>query len=321
MRRVLVTGGTGFVGANLVQRCLSMGDQVHLLVRKGFAPWRIKSLRSELRFFETDLSSITTLDAALREVRPDWVFHLAACGGYSWQTDREEIFRTNLQGTMNLLDACTKVGFGAFVQAGSSSEYGWQDHPPAETERIEPNSHYAVAKAAATHYGSLVARSRGLPVSTLRLYSVYGPYEDPRRFVPTLIRLGLSGCLPPLVSPDVARDFLHVDDAVEAFLAVAQAGCKEPGAVYNVGTGVQTTVRRAVEVARHELAISAEPEWGTMPDRIWDTSVWVADARKIELAVGWRAKVDFEPGFRAAVKWARDAGGLGLWEWEARDAP
>src|SRR6185436_2537188 len=115
------------------------------------------------------------------------------------------------------VQAGLRVGFEAFVNAGSSSEYGFKDHAPAETEWLEPNSDYAVTKAAATLYCRQVAVSGRLPLCTLRLYSIYGPYEEPTRLIPTLILHGTEGALPALAAPDTARDYVHVDDASEAY--------------------------------------------------------------------------------------------------------
>ena len=103
---------------------------------------------------------------------------------------------------MTLLDACAEAGVEAFVYTGSSSEYGYKDHPPREDEMLEPNSHYAITKAAATHYCQFVAVQHDINAIAVRLYSIYGPFEDPSRLMPTLIDHGLRGTLPPLVSPD-----------------------------------------------------------------------------------------------------------------------
>jgi dolichol-phosphate mannosyltransferase len=143
-------------------------------------------------------------------------------------------------------------------------------------------------------------------VPTLRLYSVYGPYEDPGRLMPTLILRGLGGGLPPLVSPETARDFVYVEDVCDACVLAASRPGQGPGAVYNVGTGVQTTIREVVDVARRTLDIRAEPAWGAMPPRPWDTNVWVADSRKIRGVLGWRPRHTFEEGFRKMVEWFRD---------------
>lgn len=305
MKRAIVTGGTGFVGANLVRRLLRDGHEVHLLVRPGYAVWRIEALRSDVSLHEVELHDPTSVAKAVSRIRPDWIFHLAAHGAYSWQEDMHRMVQTNIVGTVNLVEACLSAGFAAFVNAGSSSEYGFKDHAPSETEPLDPNSHYAVTKASATLYCRYASRSRNVRITTLRLYSVYGPYEEPRRLVPTLIVHGLEGELPPLVNPDTARDFIYVDDVIEAFILAAGRMGGEPGAVYNVGTGVQTCMREAVETARRVLGIKAEAHWGSMPGRIWDTSVWVADNRRIREELGWKPAHTFEEGFRKTADWLR----------------
>lgn len=310
-KRVLLTGGTGFVGANLVRRLLREGHDVHLAVRPGYQSWRLADCLADLHVHPVELASAEAADALAAQVRPEWVFHLAAYGAYSSQTQVQAIVQTNVVATVCLLEACARAGFESFVHTGSSSEYGFKDHAPAEDEWVDPNSHYAVTKAAATQYCRFMARQRRLPVTTLRLYSVYGPYEEPTRLIPTLIVRGLAGELPPLVNPAIARDFVYADDVVEACLLAAAQPVAEPGAVYNVGTGVQTTIREAVEVARRALGIAGQPEWGAMPDRAWDTGVWVANNAAIRAALGWQPRFSFAEGFARTVKWLReDAGRL-----------
>lgn len=303
--RVLVTGASGFVGANLARRLLEGGHEVHLVLRAGHAPWRIAEIRGAVRVHDADLADAPAVERAVFLSRPEWVFHLAAHGAYSSQTDERAIFETNVAGTANLVNACVRAGFDAFVHAGSSSEYGLKDHPPAEDERCEPNSHYAVTKLAATHYVRFVARHHGLHAVTLRLYSVYGPYEEPTRLVPTILSRALSGAWPPLVDPRVARDFVHTDDVCEAFLRAAATPGQEHGAIYNVGSGVQTTLAGVVDAVRRVVPIAVEPTWGTMPNRAWDTTTWVSDPRQIERALGWRAAVPFEVGLARTADWIR----------------
>jgi dolichol-phosphate mannosyltransferase len=149
------------------------------------------------------------------------------------------------------------------------------------------------------------AQSRQVHLPTLRLYSVFGPYEEPSRLLPALIMHGLKGELPPLADPNVARDFVYVDDVVEAYLLAASVRTSEWGPIYNLGTGVQTTLRDAVEVARRVLSISAEPVWNTAPNRSWDASVWVCDNRKIRAQLGWQPRSTFAEGFRLMVDWFR----------------
>lgn len=305
MKRCLVTGGTGFVGANLVRRLLRDGHAVHLLVRPEHAAWRIEEIRRDVRLHLLDLSDIRAVAQTIEEIKPEWIFHLAAHGAYSWQADIAQIFRTNLLGTIHLVEACLKTGFDSFIHTGSSSEYGFKDHAPSEAERLEPNSHYAVAKASATLYCRSTAQARKANITTLRLYSAYGPYEDANRLMPTLIRHGLRGEWPPLVHPDTARDYVYVEDVCDACILVAQTAPREAGAVYNLGTGRQTSLREVTAVARGVLGIKAEPLWGTMPAREWDTSIWRADSRKIQAELNWRPRHSFEEGFSLMAAWHR----------------
>ncbi|MBE2317426.1 NAD-dependent epimerase/dehydratase family protein [Solirubrobacter sp. CPCC 204708] len=301
--RALVTGAGGFVGATLVRRLLAEGHEVHATGRPGGQPWRLEDVRADIELHEVDLADAEAIARLVGRARPDWVFHLAAHGAYSWQTETQPILAVNVLGTAALLDAALDAGAQAFIHAGSSSEYGLKDHPPVEDEALAPNSTYAVGKAAATHYCSFVGQRAVARVATLRLYSIYGPWEDPGRLMPTLAVRGLRGELPPLVAPETARDFVHVDDACDAFVRAAQAPDLEPGVVLNLGSGRQTTLREIVAIAREVLAIEAEPQWGSTAARSWDTSVWVSDPRRIETALGWRASTDLREGFRDLADW------------------
>ncbi|MGK7877643.1 MAG: NAD-dependent epimerase/dehydratase family protein [Xenococcaceae cyanobacterium] len=310
MKRVILTGATGFVGANLARRLLQDGQKIYLLVRPGYNPWRIAGIRADVHLHEVELADAAALTGVVGKIQPDWVFHLAVYGAYSSQTNLYQMVQTNIIGTINLLEACLQTGFEAFVNTGSSSEYGFKERAPSETEWLEPNSHYAVTKASATLFCRYTAQSQGCHLPTLRLYSVYGPFEEPTRLMPTLIRRGLKGELPPLVNPDIARDYVYVEDVIDAYLLAATQPNQEPGAVYNVGTGVQTSLREVVDVARQVMEITPEPQWGSMPNRRWDTNVWVADSGKIQAALGWQPRYTFEQGFRLMVDWFRDRPGF-----------
>jgi dolichol-phosphate mannosyltransferase len=305
MKRVLITGASGFVGANLARRLLRDEHEIHALLHSQHGSWRIASIRDHIRSHITDLTNLEDLMRIVRGIRPDWVFHLAAYGAYSSQSELAKMVSTNIVGTINLVNVCLATGFEAFVNTGSSSEYGFTDHAPSESEALNPNSHYAVTKASATLFCRFTARTRHVHLPSLRLYSVYGPYEEPSRLIPALIMRGLRGELPPLVNPEVARDYVYVDDVSEAYILAATSPTREQGAVFNVGTGVQTSLHEAVEIAQNVLGISQKPSWGTMPNREWDTNVWVADKTKIERELGWRARVALEEGFRKTVDWFR----------------
>ena len=305
MTRVLVTGAAGFVGANLARRLLTDGHEVHLAVRPTSRRWRIEALRNDAPLHEVDLEDREGVARMVREIRADWIFNLAAHGAYAWQADVVEILGVNVIGTSNLLDAATRTGFAAFVHAGTSSEYGIKDHAPTEDEPADPSTPYAVAKASATMLCRLFARTSGQPVTVLRLYSVFGPWEEPGRLLPALIMRGLAGELPPLTTREAAHDFVFVEDVADAFLLAATCAPLEPGAIFNVGSGVQTTLEDAVAVARRLLGVTAEPQWGTMDPRSWDTHVWFANPERIGVELGWVPRHSFEQGFERQAEWFR----------------
>lgn len=300
-KRAIVTGASGFVGSVLARKLLDAGHDVHLFVRPDSDTWRLDD--ADAPRYEVEHTDAGRLTATVRSVRPDWIFHLAAHGAYPSQTERQRMVEANVVGTMNLVDAALDMGFEAFVNAGSSSEYGFSDHPPTEDERAEPSSAYALTKLSQTLFCRFTAKKHDVHMPTLRLYSVYGPYEEPTRFVPTLIALGLDRRLPPLASPDIARDFVYTEDVAEAFVLAAERNDTERGGIYNVGTGTQTKLQDAVRLARETFEIAAEPEWETMPNRAWDTTTWVANAHKIERELGWKASIPFDEGFRRFAAW------------------
>src|SRR4029077_13210409 len=250
---------------------------------------------------ETDITNADEVRRVMEAARPDYVFHLAAFGAYSDQRDLARMVATNIIGTARLLDAAVDAGVKAFVHTGSSSEYGLKKTAAREDDRLEPNSDYAVTKGAATHYCRHVAVSRNFNAITLRLYSIYGPWEEPTRLMPVLLSHALRGEWPPLTSPTTARDFVYVTDAVEAMLAVAAAPSPPRGAIYNVCSGVQTPLAEVVDTVRDLLAISAEPRWSTMPPRQWDTDRWVGSPDALADAVGWGANTSLRDGLRRTL--------------------
>jgi nucleoside-diphosphate-sugar epimerase len=306
MQRTLVTGASGFVGANLARRLLSDGHRVHLFLRHIQQNWRLEEISAHCEVTQGDIADRDAVRRSIAAAKPEWVFHLSAYGAYPTQLGLQQMLATNVMGGANLLDACIEAGVEAFVQTGSSSEYGYQARASREDDRVEPNSHYAITKAAATHYCQFIARKQNVHAVTARLYSIYGPFEEPTRLMPTLLVYGLRGKLPPLASPDTARDFVYVDDAVEALIRLVSEKHLPSGAIYNVSSGAQNTLADVVATARELLRVDEEPMWCVMPPRPWDTGVWVGDATAIRRDTRWSAKTTIADGLSRTVRWLKD---------------
>jgi UDP-glucose 4-epimerase len=304
---VLVTGAGGFVGACSVRALLGRGHEVHAVARPGSAPWRLRGLGGRLVQHGVDLGDGDGVKALLHAVRPDAVVHLAAHGAYEHQSDFRAMVQSNILGTHHLIEASIHVGARAFVSAGSSSEYGFKTDPMRETDRLDPNSFYAVSKAAQTHLCTLAGGREGLGVAVFRLFSVYGPWEQPTRLIPTLIRRARAGLPLEMVAPAVARDFVFVDDVLEALLDFGRVA-ELRGDVINLGTGVETPLNEVVAAVLELTGSRSEVRWGAMRPRRWDTDRWVADPAAAQRLLGWRPTHDLRGGLRTMAAWMKERG-------------
>jgi dolichol-phosphate mannosyltransferase len=194
-----------------------------------------------------------------------------------------------------------------FVSTGSSSEYGFKAEPMRETDVLEPNSYYAVAKAAQTHLCTLAARKSPMAVAVYRLFSVYGPWEEATRLMPTMIRRARAGLPLQMVGPDTARDFVYAADVVRAILDLP-AAARLKGDVINLGTGVQTTLREVVAAVLDLTGSRSEVRWGAMAPRHWDANRWSADASQARQILGWAPRYDLRQGVAAMAAWMQSMG-------------
>jgi nucleoside-diphosphate-sugar epimerase len=306
--RVFVTGGSGFVGACLVRALLERGHSVSVLLRPSSKLWRLAGVLERLDVYRADLMDCDAVKMALQTAKPEAVFHLATHGAYESQADARSILTTNILGTLGLLEASAAAGASVFVATGSSSEYGFKNEPMHETDRLDPNSFYSVAKAAQTHLCELWARKCPMNVAVFRLFSVYGPWEEPTRLIPTLVRRVRAGLPLEMVSPNTARDFIYIEDVLEALLNLG-AVSKLRGEVLNLGTGVETTMREAVAAATELLGSRSEVRWGAMAAKQWDSSRWCADRTKAKELLGWEPRHTFRAGLARMSAWMEQWGG------------
>lgn len=313
MARALVTGASGFIGANLVRALVADRHEVIAVHRDREPGWRLQGIldSSQLTALPLDLQQINEVEEALSAAKPDWVFHLAAHGAYSWQTNFSTMLRVNVEATEAILRYARTTG-ASMVYAGSSSEYGFQEAPPLESSTLKPNSLYSVTKAAGTHLCLMPIGDTPPAATVLRLYSAYGPYEEPGRLVPTLLAHAQLNSWPPLVSPMTARDFVWIGDVCEAFLLAAKS-TDARGRVFNVASGTQTSLGELVDLVSDIHRVSVVPDWGTMPQREWDTNTWVGDYTSIREKLGWEPKTSLRQGLDETSRWIQDYPGRGLY--------
>jgi dolichol-phosphate mannosyltransferase len=301
---IVVFGAGGFIGSNLFRTILSYREDVYAITSKEpFIPWRIGDLRED-RIIHADITDQPGLKELFGRYRFSTIFDLAAYGAYSKQTDVDLIYRTNVIGLLNLLQVSGAYNIRAFVHAGSSSEYGLNCAAPPENAELHPNSHYSVTKASAAqmvkYYGTLLE----FPIVNLRYYSIYGEYEEPDRLIPQVIEKGIRQQYPPLVQPDISRDFVYIDDALYATLLAANADYSVIGGQsINIASNKKTTIRGLAATAKEIFDIPGEPAWGDFANRKWDLKEWYGDAALAKKILKWEATTPLKEGLIKTRDW------------------
>ena len=301
---ILVLGASGFVGANLLRALLAHREDVFGTVFHAPA-WRLEGV-SERTILVADLLVDANLDDVLDRVKPRTIFNCVAYGAYSFEADNDLIYETNFNLTAKLLGRLETRGIACYVHSGSSSEYGDSAAGPHEDALPKPNSDYAVSKVACANLLRYYGKKKRLPCANLRLFSAYGPFEDSSRLIPTLVKAGCEGTYPPFVSGSISRDFVYIDDVVEAYVDTA-LNLREPcfGDSFNIGSGVKTTIADVAKSAAGVFSIPGEPSYGSMEQRAWDVLDWFSDQQKTASVLGWKARTSFKEGLARTSAWYR----------------
>lgn len=302
-KTILITGGSGFIGANLT-RTLIQNNTVHLIVRPQSALWRLDGITKKCMIHRNDLLNLDSLNKLIDSIKPEIIYHLASFGNYEFHTDVQKIVLTNTMGTTNLLLALKDHPFTCFVNTGTSSEYGFKNHPMSEDDFLEPYSFYAASKAASSYFSRVYAIQYQKPVVTIRPFSVYGPYEEPRRLIPTIITQILTNHSIRLTPQTTRRDFIHIEDVVDFYIKLPSSMKQiPPGTIFNLGTGKQTSNIQVVKMIEKLLNLKATSTLNHFPNRSWDTKYWVANMDNVQETLHWKATIDCLEGLIKTIEW------------------
>jgi UDP-glucose 4-epimerase len=309
--RVLVTGGAGFIGSNLVDALLERGDRVTVLDdlstgrRENVEP----ALAAGAELVKGDVRDRLAVVELVRRVRPEAVFHLAA------QIDvRRSVAdpafdaRVNVEGTINLLEAARDAGVDRFVNSSTGGAiYGeGRDLPASEEHPVAPEAAYGQSKFAAEGYCELYRRLHGLSTVSLRYGNVYGPRQDPlgeAGAVAIFCGRLLSGAAPTVFGDgQQTRDYVYVSDVVSANLAAAESSA---GGAFNIGRGAAVSVLDLVDGLRGLAGAGFEPEFA--PERPGEVRHIHLDSTRARRELGWEARVDLNEGLELTLGAQRPA--------------
>lgn len=306
--RVLVTGAGGFIGSHLAERLVTLGADVRALVRytsTGHSGWLDSSkLRPEMEVVLGDIRDFFCVSEAMKG--RDVVFHLAALIGipYSYRAPQSYL-HTNIEGTLNVLQAARELGTKRIVCTSTSEVYGTAKYVPMDEEHpLQGQSPYSASKIAADKLAESYYLSFGAPVTIVRPFNTYGPRQSIRAVVPTIITQALCGAEIRLGSLVPTRDFNFVSDTVEGFVSTMSSE-RAVGQVINFGTGKDVSIGELVSIIGRllgkDLKVRTEEE-RVRPDTS-EVGRLRADASKARNLLAWEPRITLEDGLLLTVEW------------------
>lgn len=309
--KIFITGATGFVGSHLARRCVRDGHEVHLLLRAASDLWRIKDAVAKVKTHIADLTDAVALKKIMADARPDAIFHLAThsiYGAQNHQGNDEDIIKTNFLGTVNLMQAADEIHYSCFINTGSPAEYGVRHTPTPmkETDACEPVHAYGATKCAAAIFGHYLAKTRRKPIITLRLFLPYGPFGDAKRLIPHAILSALQNRDLNLGSAATARDYVYIDDVVEAYMSGLEKAKKCKGEIFNIAGGKQYTLKDTVRIILEKTKSPISVHWNTKPAAEWDSEFYEADITKAKTILGWKPRHTLDEGIEKTIAWFKE---------------
>ena len=301
---VLVTGGAGFIGSHVVNRFIQEGYDV--VVVDDLSTGRREYVNPQATFYQMDITDPALGDVLAKE-QPRLVSHQAAQISIPASL-REPIHdaQVNIMGSLNLLEACRAVDVGKIVFASSGGAvYGKPDYLPCDEKHpLRPLAPYSSAKAAIESYLFTYSHSFGLPFTILRYANVYGPRQDPygEAGVVAIFTLAILEGRSPVIfgSGEQERDFVYVADVAEANLLALQ---RDAGGVYNIGSGIGTSVNRIFALTKNILPFKSDAQYA--PPRAGEVFKIHLDCSLAERELGWRPRITLEDGLARTVDYFR----------------
>lgn len=304
--KILITGGAGFMGSELVRESIDQGIEVIIVDKLTYAGdmERLKGYEGKFIFHNFDITNQKGIFDIFQKEKPNVVVHMAA----ETHVDRSiksstEFIETNVRGTQVLLDAAKEVGIDKFINIATDEVYGalGENGQFTEDTPLNPNSPYSASKAAADMLGRAYFKTFGLPVVTLRPSNYYGPWQYPEKLIPVMVfKAYMNEKLPVYGKGDNVREWLYITDCASAIFSVIEKGVA--GEIYNLGSGEE---RKNIDTVKSILSIMGKPESliEYVPDRPGHDFRYSLNIDKIKNELSWEPKIKFEEGIGKTVNW------------------
>ena len=304
MSNVLITGASGFIGANLVRNLINTKDQVHILIRKQSNLWRLNDIISGCNVHFVDISKIDEVRTIISQVKPEIVYHCATFGVYPNQKDASKMNQINVNGTSNLLTSLHENSeLERLVNLGSVFEYGSTSNSIKETDPTQPFDSYSDTKVSQTKLVEYYSHQKQLPAVTLRIFTPYGIFEEPGRLISDVMVATVKKKSLKIFSRKAKRDFVYIDDVVGALIKASSKPGIE-GEIFNIGSGNATSIEELVDLVCEVTNTNLEVSWYNESQREYDktSTNGFADIQKAK-KIDWKPEVSIKDGLSKTYDW------------------
>ena len=298
-KKVLVIGATGFLGFHFAKFCLKNDISVISLSRKK--PRKIRKLQ-KIRYVFADITKRKQLHLKLEKLKKiDYVINF---GGEVNHKKINETFSSHYRGVINLCNFFIKKDIKNFIQIGSSLEYGAKVSPHKETDALQPRSNYSKAKSLSSRYLINLFRKKNFPISIIRPYQIYGPYQDQNRFLPIIINSCLKNKNFDCSDGKQYRDFLYVEDFVKlVFKIMKSKNCK--GEIFNAGFGKPMKIRNIIKKIMLKTK-RGYPIFGKIPLRKDENIITYPNISKSFKFLKWKPRINFNQGLNKTINFYKN---------------
>ena len=296
--KLLIVGGTGFIGKNLTRKAVESGF-LTTVISLNLPKEDYKVINAE--YLQADVTNLDHLKKTLLNRKFDYIVNLSGYIDHSdFMSGGMEIINAHFDGVQNLLQVINWDGLKKFIQIGSSAEYGALNSPHKEINITNPKSYYGKAKCMATNYLMKLNKKKKFPLTILRPYQVFGPKQDSNRLIPFVIKNCLDDKTFPCSSGNQFRDFIFIEDIIEVILKCLN-NKKSQGEIFNVGSGKPKRVRQVISLIRKTIRLG-KPKYGTIKLRKEEQLNFFPSISKAKLKIKWKPRHSFIDSLNKTIK-------------------
>jgi dTDP-glucose 4,6-dehydratase len=292
LKKILIIGGTGFLGYHLARYCIK--KKIHVTSISKNSPRRIRFLK-KVYYIRCDISNKKLLEKKLNN-NFDYVVNF---GGYVDHSNKKETFKSHYLGGKILGDIFLKKKIKKFIQIGSSMEYGRINSPQKESSECKPKSTYGLSKFLTTQFFLNLHKKNNFPVTILRLYQVYGPYQDSNRLIPIVINSCKANKNFSCSDGKQFRDFLYIDDLIRAIYITLNKK-ESSGKIINIGYGRPIKIKKIIKKIKNYFK-KGNPIFGRIKLRKEELLKIYPDLKNAKNILNWKPRVNFESGIKKTI--------------------